>query len=93
LYREILLSGDGSGPRRKKSAAASGSSFVLVSVLSELFLAFMGCDFPQFALSSAGHFMSPWAPARLSFPSMEQTEPNVNSTEGREPVPGIAQIL
>jgi hypothetical protein len=33
--------------------------FILVSVLPQLLLAFMGGDFPQFAFSSAGHFKSP----------------------------------
>ena len=32
------------------------SLFVLVSVFSEFFLAFMGRNLPQFAFSSAGHF-------------------------------------
>ena len=31
------------------------SLFVLVSILSELLLALMGRNFPQFAFSSAGH--------------------------------------
>jgi hypothetical protein len=33
-----------------------GLSLIFVSILSELFLAFMGCNFSKFALSSAGHF-------------------------------------
>jgi hypothetical protein len=37
-------------------AALKKGSFVLVSVLSELLLTLMGCDFSQFAFSSAGHF-------------------------------------
>jgi len=33
--------------------------FVFMSVFSQFFLAFMGSDFSQFALSSAGHLNSP----------------------------------
>jgi len=35
------------------------SLFVLMSVFSQFFLAFMGRDLSQFALSSAGHLNSP----------------------------------
>ena len=30
--------------------------FILMSILSELLLAFVGCNLPQFAFSSAGHY-------------------------------------
>jgi hypothetical protein len=39
-----------------KTACFEISLFVLVSVFPQLFLAFVGGDFPQFAFSSAGHF-------------------------------------
>jgi hypothetical protein len=61
-------------------ARVSKPSFVLMSVFSELLLAFVRRNLPQFAFSSAGHFDSPRAlqPIKInpvlsgSFISMEQ---------------------